>query len=340
VLVALGVVLAWYGPAVGHYGVGYLRETVVHQQLERYTRTWVHQAPWYYYLPEFVAGFLPWSLFLPGALGLGWRAWRQGDPVETAAGGTATPPPLSRPWLFPLAWFASGFVFFSLSTGKRGAYLLPLYPAAALLVAWLWSRAGAGRSRWLGVPIALMSGGAALLAVAMLVMPRRWIPGTMVDTLVPADLRWQVVATATLLGGAAAVWLTWRRGRPWATLAAIVIVQAVCLHVVTAVRAPQYEARYPARALAADIRARVPDGESLLSLLGDYDFLVAFYLDRPITPLPGPSELLAARARATRYALVDGRERAILDAPGIHTLLEGRLGPRRVVLVRLDPGTP
>jgi hypothetical protein len=185
-----------------------------------------------------------------------------------------------------------------------------------------------------------MSGGAALLAVAMLVMPRRWIPGTMVDTLVPADLRWQVVATATLLGGAAAVWLTWRRGRPWATLAAIVIVQAVCLHVVTAVRAPQYEARYPARALAANIRARVPDGESLLSLLGDYDFLVAFYLDRPITPLPGPSELLAARARATRYALVDGRERAILDAPGIHTLLEGRLGPRRVVLVRLDPGAP
>jgi len=103
------------------------------------------------------------------------------------------------------------------------------------------------------------------------------------------------------------------------------------------VRAPQYEARYPVRALAADIRARVPAGETLLSLLGDYNFLVAFYLDRPLAPLPGPSELLAARGRTPRYALVDARERAVLDAPGVHPLAEARLGPKRIVVVRLDP---
>jgi len=30
------------------------------------------------------------------------------------------------------------FVFFSLSKGKRAIYLLPLYPAAALMVGKLW----------------------------------------------------------------------------------------------------------------------------------------------------------------------------------------------------------
>jgi hypothetical protein len=74
----------------------------------------------------------------------------------------------------------------------------------------------------------------------------------------------------------------------------------------------------------------------VLSLLGDYDFLVAFYLDRSITPLPGPSELLAARRDAPRFALLDQGDREALAAPGILFLWEGRLGPKRIVLVRFD----
>jgi hypothetical protein len=81
----------------------------------------------------------------------------------------------------------------------------------------------------------------------------------------------------------------------------------------------------------------VPPGEPILSLLGDYDFLVAFYLDRPIAPLPGPSELLAARRTTARLALLDNNDRALLAEPGVTVLAEGRLGPKRIVLVRLDP---
>jgi 4-amino-4-deoxy-L-arabinose transferase-like glycosyltransferase len=36
--------------------------------------------------------------------------------------------------LLPLIWFLFIFVFFSISVGKRAVYLLPLYPAAALLI--------------------------------------------------------------------------------------------------------------------------------------------------------------------------------------------------------------
>jgi hypothetical protein len=74
----------------------------------------------------------------------------------------------------------------------------------------------------------------------------------------------------------------------------------------------------------------------VLSLLADYDYLVAFYLDRPIAPLPGPSELHAALRDGARLALLDNNDRALLAEPGVTVLTEGRLGPKRIVLVRLD----
>ena len=89
------IVLSWYGPAVARYGSGYLRETIVHHQIERYARSFVHHGPWYYYVPEFTAGFLPWSLFVPGAIALAWHAWRgsrgglRGERATDVAGGPA-----------------------------------------------------------------------------------------------------------------------------------------------------------------------------------------------------------------------------------------------------------
>jgi 4-amino-4-deoxy-L-arabinose transferase-like glycosyltransferase len=339
--VFVGIVPCWYGPAVARHGVAYLRETIVHQQIERYARAFVHKGPWYQYFGDFTAGFLPWSLFVPGALALAWLHWRgaRGDLRRTRAAADITSAEAPAPFLFPLCWFVSGFVFFSLSTGKRAAYLLPLYPAAALLVGWMWARAMAeGRaSRWISVPVALLGGVAVALALAVFLVPRRLIPGRMVDTLVPADPWSQVAAVVMLLAGAAALGLAWHRGGPGWTFAAITAVTGLCLLGVALVRAPQYEARYPARELAERVAAHVPPGESVLSLLDDYNFIVALYLDRPIAPLPGPSELLAARRTASRLALLDNNDRKLLQAPGVTILAEGRLGPKRIVLVRLDP---
>ena len=337
--VFVAIVLAWYGPAVARYGTAYLRETIVHQQVERYARSWVHREPWYQYFPDFTTGFLPWSLFVPGAIALAWQAWRPAridrqtaDPSDPADSRT----PAS--FLFPLCWLGAGFVFFSLSPGKRTAYLLPLYPAAALLVGWTWAQAidTGRRSRWLSVPVGLLAAVAGILALCVLFVPRPLIPGRMVDTLVPADPAWQIGAAVVLLAGAAGIWLTGRRGRPGSTLVAVVLASAASLLGVTLVRAPQYEARYGVRDLAARIAAQVSPGEPLFSLLDDYDYLVAFYLDREITPLLGPSELLATLRDGPRLALLDNNDRELLAQPGVTVLTEGRLGPKRIVLVRLD----
>jgi len=346
-LAFLVVVLAWYGPAVAQQGQAYVYETLVHQHLVRYTRTWAHAGPWYYYLGEFPVGFFPWVLFLPGALVLGWRAGRsraddssvEARPVALAS--TAAWP--RRPILLPLGWFLMGFVFLSLSTAKRGTYLLPLYPAAALMVAWLWDQALAAgtRPRWLGVPLGLACAAAVVLALGLSVVPRRLIPGHMIDTLVPAA-PWQLAGLAVVLvAGAVMVWVPWRAGRPALALGALTGLQAVLLLTVATVRAPEYEKKFPVRDFAARVRATVPDGEPILSLLDDYNFLVAFYLDRPLRPLSDPAALWAARSRTgPRYALVDEKDPGILGQTGVHALEETRFGPRRprrIVLVRLDP---
>src|SRR5690606_6280359 len=69
----------------------------------------------------------PWTLLLPLAL----RALEPG--------------PLRR---HLLAWLGVVFVLFSLSVGKRNAYILPAFPAAAMVVAIGWGSINRVSVRW------------------------------------------------------------------------------------------------------------------------------------------------------------------------------------------------
>jgi len=117
------IVLSWYLPAVLKGGQDFLNQTLIHQTLERFAKGTSHVRPPYYYLSNFPVDFLPWFLFLPGALVYG---------LSRKGGG------FSRDFLFLLVWFAAIFLFFSFSKGKRAVYLLPLYPAASLMVGRFW----------------------------------------------------------------------------------------------------------------------------------------------------------------------------------------------------------
>ncbi len=79
-----------------------------------------HPEPFYYYLPILLAGLLPWSALLPQSIARGWTVKRQGD------GG------LSR---FLVIWVIATFIFCSAATSKLSTYLLPVFPACALLMA-------------------------------------------------------------------------------------------------------------------------------------------------------------------------------------------------------------
>lgn len=75
------------------------------------------QWPWYY-LQSLPVDLFPWSLFLPWSLWWIWRNRKADDRMR-----------------FLLCWTVPAFIFFSISIGKRALYLLPLYPALAILLA-------------------------------------------------------------------------------------------------------------------------------------------------------------------------------------------------------------
>jgi 4-amino-4-deoxy-L-arabinose transferase-like glycosyltransferase len=118
-LLFAGIVLAWLIPACIRGGEAYTNEILFTQNVDRFFDAWNHERPFYYYLYTFPEGFIPWVILLPGAFLWGFSKENQED----------------RPkFNFPLCWFLTIFIFFSLSTSKRNLYLLPLYPAASILI--------------------------------------------------------------------------------------------------------------------------------------------------------------------------------------------------------------
>lgn len=77
-----------------------------------------HNRPFYFYFILIFYGFLPWSCFLPVVLWQGLRVHRK-----------------NPRWVFPAVALVTLFLFLSFVPGKRGAYLAPLLPMAALLTA-------------------------------------------------------------------------------------------------------------------------------------------------------------------------------------------------------------
>lgn len=80
----------------------------------------------YYFVPYLLAGQLPWTTLLPGLFRRGGQ------------GGRNT---VFQPLRLLLIWSAFIFVFFSVSRSKLPSYILPIFPALALLVAAYWENA-------------------------------------------------------------------------------------------------------------------------------------------------------------------------------------------------------
>ncbi|WP_108508029.1 glycosyltransferase family 39 protein [Polynucleobacter acidiphobus] len=93
----------------------------IHEHFERFTAT-AHRrtAPVYFFLPLVAIGFLPW---MPQFFRSAWQTLRQ-----YRIGS------FSAPWML-WAWFAVILIFFSISRSKLPGYIMPVFPALAILAA-------------------------------------------------------------------------------------------------------------------------------------------------------------------------------------------------------------
>jgi 4-amino-4-deoxy-L-arabinose transferase-like glycosyltransferase len=119
----------------------------IHEHLQRFTQD-AHSrtGPIYYFVPLLLIGIIPWVLQIPGALVQAWQERRR----EFSSG-----------WLL-VCWFVVIFAFFSMSRSKLPGYIIPIFPALALLIGHRLDRL-LGYSNSLGMPWKLQTLGFALL---------------------------------------------------------------------------------------------------------------------------------------------------------------------------------
>lgn len=116
----VGMVAGWLVPACLSGGTAYTNDILFQQTAQRIGEGATHANRFYFYLVQFPIFCIPWSLLF--VMALVWAVRTARTQREPAA-------------LLGATWFIAVFVFFSLFSGKRERYLLPLMPAVGLLCA-------------------------------------------------------------------------------------------------------------------------------------------------------------------------------------------------------------
>jgi len=340
-LIVLGLTLPWYASVTLRHGSDYISAFLGYHNIERFTSVVnQHSGPWYYYVPVVLLGFAPFSVYLPQAMAR-LRFWRrrawQRQPRAAQLG------------LFALFWFASTFAFFSAAATKRPSYILPLIPAAAVLVALLWSeamvRAPRARSWWasgLANVLLLLAAAAALAYSPRLLGPNPAAPNldrALASSAVPergaAILGLAALAVLLLLARPAARRWVWGAN-------AIGMVAFVALALMPAYELVDRYRQEPLRELAAIARQAQQPQEPLL-MLGFAKPSVVFYSQRSVTFVPEPSRApMVASDAPAETALILARPPQ-LEAVGSDWAWQRCLGSRgayQLIRVATPMGQP
>ena len=111
---------------------------------EHYTRFTTKELgrfqPWYYFIPVLLSGMLPWTVLMFDTLVKTWRS-------------SKVPDKAFNPARFLLVWAVFIYVFFTISDSKLPSYLLPMFPALALLMGKQLVEMNTRRLFWLIAPI-------------------------------------------------------------------------------------------------------------------------------------------------------------------------------------------
>ncbi len=123
--------LPWYLLVIQANGDDFVRSFFGYHNVSRFTGAINnHGAPIYAHVFFILFGFAPWSLYLPAAL-IRLRLHRRSHWL--------TRPRHQQLGLFAGFWFLGVFGFFTISATKLPSYILPLTPAAAILLGLYWA---------------------------------------------------------------------------------------------------------------------------------------------------------------------------------------------------------
>jgi 4-amino-4-deoxy-L-arabinose transferase-like glycosyltransferase len=254
---AIALAATWYVPVWLRNGWPFVEEFFVNHHFRRYTSNkYKHPQPVYFYVLIVLGGFLPWTfLLLSGARRLAGALRRRvtGDD--------------DRLLLLAAVWLVVPLVFFSFSGSKLPGYILPVFPALALLVAWAVERlAEEGKGT---ASFALTALAAAGLGIGLAVYAARELGAPV----------WEAVLVGVPLA-AVAIFIPVARARLGARAAAwgVAAWSAMLAVAIAALLFGEVGRRESLRGLSAEAAAALEPGE-LVVLLGVVEYSPAFYVD-------------------------------------------------------------
>ena len=217
----------------------------------------------HYFVPYLLVGLLPWTTLLPGLVRQGWQGERGA---------------VFQPLRLLCIWAGFVFVFFSISRSKLPSYILPMFPALALVAGYRLGQWRPAQFRW-HLPLPMLLWLAVLVAVPL---ADRWLSPQAPRVPLQAFLQSLAVAAVLYLLAALAAWWMLRRGR---LLAAVALVSLGSLLAVTV--GVNGHDRYGGQLKSS--KAVVPQlspylqADTEVFAVRFYDQTLPFYLRRPVT---------------------------------------------------------
>ncbi len=317
---------------------------------------------YFYQIPAVLGGFFPWSVFLGPTLvetirrirgGKGSGVRGQGSEVggQGSEDGEKNVDYLNPFFGFLLAacWFGTWFVFWSICKTKLPHYLLPAYPALALLTGcfvdrW-WSEPAslprwALRNAWISTILVGVGFTIALPIVAAVFLPgERWL-GLVVWLLIAG------LVGLILIGGGAWCWRETSRGRARQTVVGFAVMSVAFLTVIFGFAVLRVDRFQNARPIIAAIVADQRKGEasplppaplwpstsataSPIATLGLFRESFVHYAGHPITQCEDDeASHTSARRQLARFLAASRRSYVITTdehVKGLHEAFPGKL---------------
>jgi 4-amino-4-deoxy-L-arabinose transferase-like glycosyltransferase len=304
--------LAWYVAAGTQGGSDFVQTQLLEENLNRFLGIGdvPHTHSLLYYPPMLAGGLLPWT---PAVLVAIWQAWRRRTPYDR----------------FLLVWVAVVIGLYALATGKRSVYLLPAYPAVAVLTGATlatWCRTAVSarvRSATIALGVVLAFGSAIIIHPAGQQVLHRILSELVTtdrDLLAPAfavladvqrsALECMLVLIASLVVAVAG-------SRPAARAAALVAFGVMVVGTTVAIGTVPLAQRLTVEPFAAAVRTLVPADASLCAL-GDVPDSLRWYLYRPLPHCHFECDRVAHEQWVLRTSSSPARRRALCLNARLH----------------------
>jgi 4-amino-4-deoxy-L-arabinose transferase-like glycosyltransferase len=288
----------------------------VHEHFERFLlKTHRREGAWHYFIPLLLAGVMPWLGLLPQSLA---AALRRAPGAAAATRGF-------QPRLLLLVWSAFIFLFFSYSSSKLPGYIVPIFPALALLIA-LQLETASRRSHTLCAALLALVGAAGLATVPLLVQ-RSSKPAAEL-LLLKACEPWVLAAAFVALAGGALALLYARQLRRDMTVLTLAWAGLLATHLMMAGFEPYGQLRAGV-ALLPQIRAELQPRTTIYAV-GSYEQSLTFYLGRSVTLVDYTDEFGFGLQQQPALAIQD------LDAFVAQWTGNARAGVRDLAILRAD----